>query len=122
MSGLFVSALANAAILSIGAAGLLWLLLRIVPRRVINASTRYSAWWVALTITVTLPFVFARTPRPASLGSLPVQALAIAPELTSPQPSGRIRDIPPVNSAAAKPKAVSESEPPQKSARWNRSH
>jgi beta-lactamase regulating signal transducer with metallopeptidase domain len=123
MTALIASAFANAAVLGIGATGFLWLVLRIIPRSAINAATRYGIWWIALLITVALPFAFLsplnfQTPRPASLGTLPVQSLTMAAESAPPQLSG----IPPrsVNSSVATPSVSAEARQPVEPSAWKR--
>jgi len=93
MMATFASALANSALLSIGATGVLWLALRIIPRRTLNAATRFGLWWVALSISAALPLVFlilswVSVPRPSQLGSLPVHTLELLPEFSPPPPPG----------------------------------
>jgi beta-lactamase regulating signal transducer with metallopeptidase domain len=62
-----VSALLNGAILSAPLAAAVWLALRLIPRRVLNASTRYVIWWVTLAFSLALPVFLAQTrPAPAS--------------------------------------------------------
>jgi len=119
----FASAMVNAAILGIAATGFLWLLLRIIPRSAINAATRYGLWWLALLVTVALPFAFLsprnfRTSGPASLGTLPVQSLAMVPEPAS-QPASRPPQAP-VNSSVARPNVSGEAQQSGAPSSWNR--
>ncbi len=43
-----LTAFVNAGIVSVLIVAALWLLLRITPRRTLNAATRYAIWWIAL--------------------------------------------------------------------------
>ena len=95
MIAAFASALVNAAILGLGATAFLWLLLRIIPRRAVNAATRYGIWCVALAITVILPLVLlflSQVPlrQPAALGALPVQTLIVPAEPILQQPTASV--------------------------------
>ena len=53
-----LAALVNGGILSALVTIAVWLALRVTPRRVLNAATRYAVWWVALAIAVTLPALY----------------------------------------------------------------
>jgi beta-lactamase regulating signal transducer with metallopeptidase domain len=55
------AALVNGGILSALVTIMVWLALRVTPRRVLNAATRYAVWWVALAIAVTLPAFYLPT-------------------------------------------------------------
>ncbi len=60
-----LAALINGTILSGVAAAVLWAALRLAPRRVLNAATRYVAWWAALIVAAVLPALFlAGSSRP----------------------------------------------------------
>lgn len=94
----FWSALINGAILSEPLCLAVWLALRIVPRRTLNAATRYAMWWVVLAVTLALPLAYSgwriapRAPQ-ASSGSrrnLPVEP---QPELTAAVPVPLSRGI-----------------------------
>ena len=50
-----LAALVNGAIVGAALTAALWLGLLAVPRRTLNAATRYAAWWAALAIAVLLP-------------------------------------------------------------------
>lgn len=122
MIALLASALANAAVLSIGAAGFLWLLLRLIPRSAINAATRYGLWWIALSMTVVLPFTLLsplnfQVPRPATLGTLPVQSLTMEAESASQRPPGTA--LPPVNTSIARPKTTGQAVQYGTPSAWN---
>jgi beta-lactamase regulating signal transducer with metallopeptidase domain len=53
-----LAALVNGGILSALVTIAVWLALRVTPRRVLNAATRYAMWWAALAIAVTLPALY----------------------------------------------------------------
>lgn len=63
-----VAAMVNGAILSAAVTALVWLALRVTPRRALNAATRHAIWWIALAIAVTIPVAWlpirASAPRP----------------------------------------------------------
>jgi uncharacterized protein (TIGR03435 family) len=82
-------ALVNGAILSALLTAAVWLALRLVPRRVLNAATRYAVWWAALAVVVAMPALFLR-PSPAApppLGT-PISGLATPTYLAAPPPPG----------------------------------
>src|SRR5579872_230364 len=58
MRNTIFAALLNGAILSALATVLIWLSMRIAPRRALNAATRYLVWWATLAVAVTLPLAF----------------------------------------------------------------
>jgi beta-lactamase regulating signal transducer with metallopeptidase domain len=64
-----VAAMVNGALVSAVVTALVWLALRIAPRRALNAATRYVVWWLVLAISVTLPLawlpIHTSAPRPA---------------------------------------------------------
>jgi beta-lactamase regulating signal transducer with metallopeptidase domain len=60
------SALANGAVLSIPLTAAVWLTLRLIPRRALNAATRYAIWWIVLAVTIALPAFYP--PRSAASG------------------------------------------------------
>jgi beta-lactamase regulating signal transducer with metallopeptidase domain len=69
----------NGAILSVPVAAAVWLLLRLTPRRALNASTRYAVWWAALLL------IFCLWAGRTSIG--PVEpAPIVVPLKTSPLP------------------------------------
>ncbi len=49
------SALVNGTLLSALLAAAVWLVLRVAPRRFLNAATRHLVWWMVLAITIALP-------------------------------------------------------------------
>jgi beta-lactamase regulating signal transducer with metallopeptidase domain len=84
MSTILLSALVNSAILSAAATAVIWSLLRLTPRRTLNAATRYGMWFVALLLVVGLPVAFipmrkAVVPAAPSLGSLPLGEFTHSP-------------------------------------------
>ena len=50
-----LAAVVNGALLSALIVGAVWFALRAVPRRTLNAATRYVLWWVVLAIAIALP-------------------------------------------------------------------
>lgn len=80
------SALANGAILSVPLAAVLWLGLRLTPRRALNAATRYVIWWIALVMTIVLPGVYLGSHAPRSAASAPVDSAAVRVVELAPQP------------------------------------
>jgi beta-lactamase regulating signal transducer with metallopeptidase domain len=106
MRTVLLSALVNGVIVSTAATLVMALFLRLVPRRTLNAATRYGIWFVALLIAVGLPVVFMPFPQvqiPAAppLGQLPLEELR--EELSQPPLSVVIR--PPSPSDAVLPEA-----------------
>ena len=57
-----MNALVNGLILSVPFTALVWLLLRLTPRRALNAATRYAIWWVAVAVMLALPLLFVPLP------------------------------------------------------------
>jgi len=87
------SALANGAILSAFLTAAVWLLLRLAPRRFLNAATRHVMWWILLGITIALPsfqlpIQQSRPARPVQV-SLPAVPKTQTIPLPSPQPAAR---------------------------------
>src|ERR1700691_3393683 len=68
-----LSAFMNGLILSVPFAAAVWLILRILPRTVLNAATRYAIWWMTLAIVILLPAVY-----------LPVHFQAAQPSAATP--------------------------------------
>jgi beta-lactamase regulating signal transducer with metallopeptidase domain len=63
------AALLNAGIVSTLIVAALWLLLRITPRRALNAATRYAIWWIMLAIVISMPLRYlphATSPAPVT--------------------------------------------------------
>src|ERR1035438_195564 len=54
-------ALVNGAFWSALPAGAVWMALRLTPRRLLNAATRYAIWWMVLATTIALPAFYPRT-------------------------------------------------------------
>lgn len=84
----FWSALVNGAILSAPLAFAVWFVLRLAPRRTLNAATRYAIWWMVLLATLALPLssvewrvarhAAASSPaRPTSARDLPWERSAV---------------------------------------------
>ncbi len=59
----FLAALINGIILSGAAAAALWLVLRLTPRRTLNAASRYVAWCAALIVTAAAPLSWRALPE-----------------------------------------------------------
>jgi len=79
----FWSAIISGAILSVPLSLAVWLALRVVPRRALNAATRYAIWWVVLAVTLALPLSYSkwRTAPPAPhASSVSRQSLATEPQ------------------------------------------
>src|SRR5580704_6163350 len=60
-----MAAFVNGGIMSVPVAAAVWLLLRITPRRALNAATRYAIWCAALAIVITLPALYLPLHRSA---------------------------------------------------------
>jgi polysaccharide export outer membrane protein len=81
----FWSAIANGAILSALLSLAVWLALRITPRHLLNAATRYAIWWIVLAITLSLPMLprlslmGSRQGKPVPAGFARPAALAVGP-------------------------------------------
>ncbi len=80
-------AIINGTILSAFLAAAVWLALRCIPRRALNAATRYAIWWLVLAASLALPGLFLKTP-PAptthatgtrALIPITIQSLPLAP-------------------------------------------
>ena len=69
MTSLF-AALLNGIVASAALAAVLWIALRLAPRRLLNAATRYAIWCAALATTAVLPALYltagARHAQPAA--------------------------------------------------------
>ena len=85
-----LSAFVNGAVLSFALTALVSLILRLIPRHVLNAATRYVLWWVTLTIALALPALYLPMPqfhappppvatRPAPIQAAPIMAPTFAP-------------------------------------------
>ncbi len=92
MTAIF-TALINGGVLSIFLAAILWLLLRIVPRRSMNAATRYAIWWATLAIVIALPFLSYRHPI-APIAPAPVVMESYAYSETAPEPTVALSQTP----------------------------
>lgn len=53
-----LSALLNGAVASVLVALVVWIVLAMTPRRILNAATRYSAWWLVLLAILLLPVAY----------------------------------------------------------------
>jgi beta-lactamase regulating signal transducer with metallopeptidase domain/Flp pilus assembly protein TadD len=87
----FWSAIINSAILSALLSLAVWLALRLTPRRMLNAATRYAIWWIVLLATLALPLAYVKLtptrPTPVTLSNtardLPwAQSTSTAPATT----------------------------------------
>lgn len=58
-----LAALVNGAVLSALVTAAVWLVLRLVPRSVLNAATRYVLWWATMAIAIALPAWYLPIPR-----------------------------------------------------------
>lgn len=82
-----LAAVVNGALLSAPMAIAVWLGLRAVPRRVLNAATRYVLWWVVLAMAIALPVAYlpllrvqhAKASYPARIVQPPPVQNAVAP-------------------------------------------
>jgi Ca-activated chloride channel family protein len=77
-----VAAMVNGAVLSAVLTALVWLALRVMPRHVLNAATRYVVWWLAIAIAVTLPLAWLPSHTSAQRPD-PVRAVRFSP---TPEP------------------------------------
>ncbi len=92
---LLLAALVNGAIVGAGLTAALWLVLRVTPRSVLNAATRYALWWATLALIVALPVFYL--PR----RTVARQEAATAPAVS--QPVSHSVSAPPRYSAPALP-------------------
>src|SRR5438876_12440377 len=84
MSIVLLSALVNAVIVSTGATLVIGLVLGFVPRRSLNAGTRYGIWYAVLLLVVGLPLAFLPERQPEipavpGLGQLPLEEISRQP-------------------------------------------
>ena len=68
-----LAAVVNGALLSALIVGAVWFALRAVPRRTLNAATRYVLWWVVLAIVIALPVSYLPLQRVQHVSSPPKQ-------------------------------------------------
>jgi Ca-activated chloride channel homolog len=68
-----LAALINGAVLSAPLTVAVWLGLRLVPRRGLNAATRYVVWWATLAIASILPTAYLPNTRSIGSGGYPSQ-------------------------------------------------
>src|SRR5271163_115487 len=74
-----LSAVINGAVNSVPFAAAAWLILRVVPRTILNAATRYAIWWIILAMVLLLPAAYV--PVHSHAGPAYVKSLAPVPEL-----------------------------------------
>jgi len=86
---LFSAAVLNGILAGLPIAALVWIVLRIVPRRALNAATRYAIWWTCLAVVAALPVVYL-VPH----GSTPPVA-NVAPAATSSEVAPTVELIAP---------------------------
>jgi beta-lactamase regulating signal transducer with metallopeptidase domain len=84
-----LSAFVNGAVLSFALTALVSLILRLIPRHVLNAATRYVLWWVTLVIALALPALYLPMPQfhatPPLVAARPtIQAAPIAAPTFAP--------------------------------------
>lgn len=91
MSQLLMSALLNAAILSLPLTAAVWLALRLAPRRALRASARYIIWWTTLFAVVALPLLYL--PRQSRSAAPPAPSPVILHNAVTPQPLPRPASI-----------------------------
>lgn len=89
-----LAALVNGAILGAPLTAAVWLVLRLTPRRVLNAATRYALWWATLAVVVVLPAVYL--PRPSAPTG---QAIAFGGRSFSLSPVAHVTVLPGLSSA-----------------------
>ena len=83
-------AILNAAILSLPLTAAVWLALRLLPRRAINAAARYVIWWALLVATVFLPITYLPphiSPKPVTPAASPaafIETPVFNPAQTAP--------------------------------------
>ena len=83
-----LAALINGALVSAVLTLVVWLALKLAPRRVLNAATRYAVWWAAMAITVALPLAYLPWPS-----ARPERTEISAMEITiQNEPAGLIAD------------------------------
>ena len=99
-----LAALVNGALLGVPVAAVVWLVLRLMPRRLLNAATRYMVWWATLAVVVALPvlmlpihFGSTTSPPPAVYTAPSVEVSAPVTEVSIPATS----DFTPVEVAPA---------------------
>ena len=58
-----LAALVNGAALGALVTAAVWLVLGVIPRRVLNAATRYVLWWATLAVAIALPALYLPIPQ-----------------------------------------------------------
>jgi beta-lactamase regulating signal transducer with metallopeptidase domain len=78
-----LAALINAGIAGSALTLAVWLILRVAPRRALNAATRYAIWWTTLLVVVTLPLFYLPRQAEPVVVAVPVSAPLEAVEATA---------------------------------------
>jgi len=78
-----LDALVNGSILGALVTGAVWLALRLTPRRVLNAATRYALWWATLAVVVALPTLYLPGPVRQTVSNRSLTAAAPATVATA---------------------------------------
>ena len=113
-----LAALINGAILSAPLAAATWLVLRLLPRRSMNAATRHLVWWGTLAVVVALPAVYIPVPHFGQPHTSRVVSHApLTPLTTSAQPPAPLVRTTSI-SVDALPKSVFPVELPAGSWMW----
>ena len=68
------AALVNGMVAGAAIASAVWIALRLMPLKWLNAATRYAVWWAVLAVVAALPFRYAFSEKAA--GKAPVQLLS----------------------------------------------
>ncbi len=87
MNQLLMSALLNAAILSLPLTAAVWLALRLAPRRALSASARCIIWWTTVLAVVALPLLYL--PRQSRSAAPPAASSVIVHSAVTPTPLPR---------------------------------
>jgi beta-lactamase regulating signal transducer with metallopeptidase domain len=113
-----LAAVVNGAALSAAIVIAVWIALRLLPRRALNASTRYALWWAVLAFTIALPCAYlpvyktteSELPKPVRAVALP-SATAVQPPAVAPARRALERTAPRPRRAAAVPEKAPQSVP-----------
>ncbi len=87
-----LSAILNGVLLGLALTAALSLLMRVTPRRLVNAATRYVVWWAALALTICAPMFYLPRSHPRPI---------VRPVAAPPIPSTAIPRPQPVETARA---------------------
>src|SRR5207244_3387688 len=69
----FLAALVNGAIAGGVFTAIVWVVMAFLPRRLLNAATRYVIWWATLAVVIFLPMMYLPVaPAPVADTALPV--------------------------------------------------